>query len=245
MGTSIYHNHVPRTSGTDILYELQRAVRASHGAATLYVPGVLEFFYDKQKTESFDIITGHFASNPVRELDSVTVFSLVRNPFDQYISTAAYRFFTDNVEMTSHDLDRFIDGEFDTFGAFQGFSGCDSPQSKFLAAKLVHMLDEKTDSDMYSFVDEPQCLDDVRPFIDNSIVGTLENRSLVIERLNAVLLKKFGIKINTNINRTNTTVPLKFTVSSSQKKKIAEKLELDEQVYEYVKTIEKRHYGRL
>jgi hypothetical protein len=244
VSTSIYHNHVPRTSGTDILYELQRAVRDSHGAATLYVPGVLEFFYDKQKTESFDIITGHFASNPIRELDNVTIFSLVRNPFDQYISTAAYRFLTDNVEMTSHDLDRFIGGEFDTFGAFQGFSGCDNPQSKFLAAKLVHMYDE-SGNDMYSFVDEPRCLSDVRQFIDNCIVGTLENRNLVIERLNAVLLKKFGVKINTNTNRTNTTVPLKFTISASQKKKIAEKLELDEQVYEYVRAIEKKHYGRL
>ena len=244
MSTSIYHNHVPRTSGTDILYELQRAVKSSNGTVKLYVPGVLEFFYDKQKTESFDIITGHFASNPIRELDDLIVFSIIRNPFDQYISTASYRFLTDNVEMTPYDLDRFIDGEFDTFGAFQGFSGCDNPQSKFLAAKLVHMLDE-SGSDLYSFVDEPRCLDDVKPFIDNFIVGTLENRDLVIEKLNTVLSKKFGIMINANTNRTNTTVPLKFTISNLQKKKIADKLELDEEVYQYIKTIEKRHYGRL
>jgi hypothetical protein len=245
MKTVLYHNHVPRTSGTDILYELQRATKFSNGKATLYTPGILEFHYDKEKTKNFDVITGHFASNPIRENSNLITFSIVRSPFDQYISTAAYRFLTDGVEMTSNDLDRFIDGEFDIFGEFQGFSGCENPQSKFLAAKLVHMVDEELGRDMYHFVDNPQSLSDVRSFIDDSIIGTLENRNLVIEKVNEVLLQKFNIKIKANTNRTNTTVPLKFTVSSAQRKKIVEKLELDEQVYQYVKTIEKRQYARL
>jgi hypothetical protein len=235
---------VPRTSGTDILYELQRAVKLPTSTARLYVPGILEFMHDKEKTKSFNILTGHFASNPVRELENVVTFSIIRRPIDQYLSTAAYRFLTDNVEFTSKDLDRFIEGEFDVFGAFQGFSGCSNPQSKFLAAKLVKFYDETDNREMYSFVDEPSSLEDVKKFIDSSIIGSLENRHIVIEKVNKVLLREFGTQIAANTRRTNTTMPISFTVSTVQKNKIMDRLQLDEEVYQYVKTIEKRENAR-
>lgn len=241
MNTVLYHNHIPRTSGTDILYELQRAAKSSNGAAKMYTPGILEFAFDREKTKNFNIISGHFASNPVREIDDVLTFMIVRNPVDQYISTAAYRCLTDGIEFTSEYLDRFIDGEFDIFGAFQGFSGCENPQSKFIAGKLVEFsYDDSGVDQSYVFIDEPLDISSAKSFIDNSIVGSLENRSLAIEKLNSFLLSRFGVKISANTQRTNTTVSPTFLVSDDQLKRMKKKLELDEEIYQYVKKIEKR-----
>lgn len=239
----VYHLHIPRTAGTNILYEVQRISRhhdSTKEKIKLYTPGVLEFIYDHERMKSYNFISGHFATNPILELKNPFVFTFVREPISQFISSAAYRCLGARSEFTSYELDRYISGEYDVFGEFQGFSGCDNPQSKFLSAKLVEFNIEEENRHGITFVNEPSTFDDVKPFIDNMVCGTVDKRDLVLNRVNKVLMSQFGVEIPNNTNRINSTIAPSFTVSQSQINRMKLKLELDYEIYEYVKAKESK-----
>ena len=249
----VYHLHIPRTAGTNILYEVQRAARIAaeervndvnteywenYEHLRIYTPHIFEFMYDCAKTSTYNYISGHFAVNPVLELKDPVVFTFVREPVSQFISSAAYRCMTAREEFTSAGLDAYIDGHYDNYGVFQGFSGCDNPQSKFLAAKLVEFeLDGIEGASGITFVSIPETLDDVKSYIDSMIIGTVDNRHLVLDRVNEVMRAQFGVEIGNNENHVNSSISLDFTVSNSQIKRIKKKLELDEEIYQYVKNL--------
>jgi hypothetical protein len=261
----IYNLHIPRTSGTNTLFALQREIarmpeanknklnkhkEPEYADLNMYTPDVLEFIYDHDKMKNYNYISGHFATNPIHEIDNLLTFSIVRNPVDQFVSTIAYRCMTARVPFTSHELDLYIDGMYKIWGEFEGFSGIDNPQSHFLSQKLAAFELEKSNRGNGSlkgmaFVGSPQSLADVRQFTDDMIISTLENRHIAIDKINVVLQKQFGITIENDTRKVNSTMKLRFEISKDQMKKMKAKLELDEEVYQHVKQQEKNVPSRI
>lgn len=256
----IYHNHIPRTAGTNILYSLQRAqgrlreafLRGEHhnedgryADLRMYNPDILEFMYDSDKMRDFNYISGHFATNPIHEIENVLAFSFVRNPVDQFVSTAAYRCLSARIDFTPEILDAYIAGHYQVWGEFEGFSGISNPQSHFLSSRFAKFeLENSNRADGstvgMAFISSPKSLDDVRQFTDDMIIGTVENRHLVLEKINKVMRKQFGIEIPNDTRKINSNLTIRFEISPTQMKRMKEKLELDEEVYQHVKEREKK-----
>ena len=256
----IYNLHIPRTSGTNSLYAMQRenarmreinkkrienGEELEYADLRMYTPDILEFMYDNVKMGDHNYFSGHFATNPIHEIENLITFSMVRNPIDQFVSTIAYRCMTARIPFTSYELDAYIDGHYRVWGEFEGFSGIDNPQSHFLSQKFAAFELEKSnrkDGSMrgMAFIGSPQSLADVRQFTDDMIIGTVENRHLVIDKINVILQKQFGITMENDKRKVNSNMQLRFEISKNQIKRMKAKLELDEEVYQHIKEREKK-----
>jgi hypothetical protein len=91
-----------------------------------------------------------------------------------------------------------------------------------------------------AFIDSPRSLADVRQYTDDMIIGTVENRHIVIDKINVVLKKQFGITMENDKRKVNSNMQLRFEISAEQIKRIKAKLELDEEVYQHIKEREKK-----
>lgn len=256
----IYNLHIPRTSGTNTLYAMQRenarmrevnqkrfndGEELEYAHLQMYTPDILEFMYDYEKMKNFNFISGHFAANPIHEIENLLTFTMVRNPVDQFVSTIAYRCMTARVPFTAYELDAYIDGHYRVWGEFEGFSGIDNPQSHFLSQKFAFFELENSNrkdgrTSGMAFISSPQSLADVRQFTDDMIISTVENRHIAIDKINAVLKKQFGITMENDKRKVNSNMKLNFEISKDQMKKMKAKLELDEEVYQHVKEREKK-----
>jgi hypothetical protein len=252
----IYHLHIPRTSGTEILTEVQRAEAACAQHADnlnyfaklkVYVPGEYEFIFPTEpETESYNFFTGHFAANPVQDLDNPIVFALMRDPVSQYLSTITYRCLRNGVVPTRELVDKHINSYFYSSDVHEPlFNGAPNAQSKFMVSRLVEVYDQHADVTRSVFEDKELDINEVKDFVDNHIVGTLASRHLVIDRVNVSMLKQFGVKLNSNTTKVNTSQPIKFDLTDSQLKKIKEKTQVDEEIYQYIKMKENKNAKQL
>jgi hypothetical protein len=211
----------------------------------MYTPDILEFIYDHHKMKNYNYISGHFATNPIHEISNLITFSMVRNPVDQFVSTIAHRCMIARIPFTSYELDAYIDGYYKIWGEFEGFSGIDNPQSHFLSQKFVSFeTEDRSSASGYksgmAFLSSPKSLADVRQFTDDMIIGTVENRHVVIDKINVILKKQFGITMENDKRKVNSNTQIRFEISKDQMKKMKAKLELDEEVYQHIKEREKK-----
>jgi hypothetical protein len=252
----IYHLHIPRTSGTEILRELERveaicAQRAgdqnSLAKLQVYVPGEYEFVLPPvSELESYNFFSGHFAANPVQDLDNPIVFALMRDPVSQYLSTITYRCLCDGVVPTRELVDKHIDSYFYSSDVHEPlFNGAPNAQSKFMVSRFVEVYDPHASTARAVFEDKELDVDEVKDFVDNHIVGTVASRHLAIDRVNVFMLEQFGVKLSSNAVKVNTSQPIQFDLTDSQLKKIKEKTQVDEEIYQYVKTKENKNAKQL
>jgi len=230
-----YHLHVPRTSGTNILYELHKSIGSYVGEnkPSIYKVGMFDFVHDKSKTEDSDIISGHFGLNPIYDYPGIDVFCLIRNPIEQFISTAAYFAMSGRHEFDHSFLDRFIDGEMLIDSRFEGMSGVENPQSAFISSKIadIDVHGNPPDWNNAIFINPPKSYSDVEQHLEGMIIGTLENRVEFIERVNSLLFKKHGIKIPNNIQKVNSSNRLEIEPTKSQIEKIWDLTQIDQELY--------------
>jgi uridine kinase len=59
------------------------------------------------------------------------------------------------------------------------------------------------------------------------------------------MLKQFGVKLNSNAAKVNASQPIKFDLTNSQLKKIKEKTQVDEEIYQYIKMKENKNAKQL
>lgn len=243
----IYHLHIPRTSGTNILDAVSEAAENqppdARQALLIYPAGNFEVLFDAQKVSKYSFISGHFATNPMVQLKDLVVFSLVREPISQYISCAAYRCTSTDREFTHDELERYVLGYYDVPNSFPGFSGFPNSQSHFLSAELARLdeFNEMYHSNEQSsfFFGSPKSLEDVKPYVDEMLIGTLENRGLLLEKVNIIMNQEFGVAVKNDKRKVNNNPDIGFKVSRRVLKLIEEKTWLDLEVYNYVKTKER------
>jgi hypothetical protein len=252
----IYHLHIPRTSGTEILAEVQRAEAICHQRASsqndfaklqVYVPGEYEFVLPPvSELEGYNFFSGHFAANPVQDLDSPVVFALMRDPVSQYLSTITYRCLCDGTTPTRDLVDKHIDNHFCSLDVHEPlFNGAPNAQSRFMVSRFIEVYDPYVSTTRAVFEDNELDIDKVKDFVDNHIVGTLDNRGQAIDRVNVFMLKQFGVKLSSNAAKVNTSQPIQFDLTDSQLKKIKEKTQVDEEIYQYIKMKENKNAKQL
>jgi len=213
----------------------------------VYVPGEFEFVFNPEISDSYNIICGHFARNPISIIDELITFSLIREPFEQYLSTAKYAAMQSGVNFTEEFLDLFLSRDNEVNTQFEGMSGCDNPQSCFLFSKIA-CIEHEPYLDLYGnlvearyqsfFVEKPKSYLELSERLDGIIIGTVENRTLFVERINNILFDLYGIKISNNNSVVNETPKPTFQISKQHKKEINSRIQLDLELY--AKIIETR-----
>jgi hypothetical protein len=254
----LYFLHIPKTSGIKMQYEL---IDASSKSLSKNKPkvysqdanrperrgGKFEFVFDPSIADSYDIICGHFARNPIALVDDLITFSIIREPFEQYLSLAKYAAVQSGVDFTEEFLDSFLnnDDEFNT--QFEGISGCNNPQSCFLFSKIACIENEPYIGSYGNlvearyqafFVEKPKSYSELTGRLSKIIIGTLENRASFVERINKILFDLYGIKISNNNAVINETPKPAFIISKQHKKEINSKIQLDLELYAKIRESE-------
>jgi hypothetical protein len=257
-GKKIYFLHIPKTSGIKMQYELLNAssgsplknkpkVYSQDANRTQYAAGEFEFVFDPSIANSYDIICGHFARNPIDIIDNLTTFSIIREPFQQYLSLAKYAAQQASLDFSEEFLESFLSNDNEINTSFEGMSGCDNPQSCFLFSKIACIEHEpyidssgNLSKPRYQsfFIEKPSSYLELDQRLDKMIIGTLENRDMFIGRINKILFDLYGIKIKTNDSVINPTPKPTFKISKNQKLKIYSKIEIDIELYSKIKESE-------
>ena len=216
------------------------AASQSTNKVKVYIPGDFEFVFNPEIADSYNIICGHFARNPISTISELSTFSMIREPFDQYLSSAKYAAIQSGIDFNEEFLDSFLssDNEFST--QFEGMSGCDNPQSCFLFSKIA-CIEHKPLIDSYGnlyesrhqsfFVEKPKSYSELSERLDGIIIGTAENRALFVERINNILFDLYGIKMSNNNSVVNGTPKPTFEISKQHKKEINSRIQLDLELY--------------
>jgi hypothetical protein len=242
----LYFLHIPKTSGTKMQYDI---LAASQGIneVKVYIPGDFEFVFNPEIANSYNIICGHFARNPIDVISELTTFSMIREPFDQYVSLAKYAAIQSGIHFNEEFLDSFLsnDNEFNT--QFEGMSGCENPQSCFLFSKIA-CTEHQPFTDSYGnsvalrnqtfFVEKPKSYSELSERLDGTIIGTVDNRALFVERINNILFSLYGIKMTNNDLVINSTPMPTFKINKKHKLKILDKIGLDIELYAKIRELE-------
>lgn len=94
---SVYHLHIPRTSGIFIKNHMLHEFKDKNIFATHYKD------INLTEIENCYFVSGHFGTTPLRYMKNPLLFSILRNPVDRYISYIKYtRDFFNN--MTEKEL---------------------------------------------------------------------------------------------------------------------------------------------
>ncbi len=247
----IYFLHIPKTSGMKMQYELleSSADPKSINSPSVYLPRDFEFVFDPAIADKYNIICGHFGRNPINVLSDAFTFSMIREPLEQYLSLARYAAKQAGVDFDEEFLDAFINNDNDTHSRFEGMSGCDNPQSCFLYSKIAKIegpigLSESGglifEEQKTVFLEKPKTYEEVRERTEDILLGTLENRVILVNSLNKILKTYFNIKIEISKAVLNSTPKMPFKVSKRHKKLIENKTWIDVELYAKLFESEKR-----
>ena len=230
---NIYFLHIPKTSGMKMQYELLESSKSQKvkNSPSVYIPGEFEFVFNPDISESHNIICGHFGRNPIDVIENLFTFSILRKPFEQYLSMAKYAAAQQSTEFTEEFLDLFITNNNDLFSQFEGMSGCDNPQSSFLFSKTSYTDGLPEYIEKVIFIEKPNSYLNLKEKLDGITIGTLEKRFLLVEEVNKVLRKNYNFEIQNNNNVVNSTPPIAFKISNSHRKLINEKIQIDNELY--------------
>lgn len=242
LGKTVYFLHIPKTSGMKMQHDLLYCSKNTNSInnPTVYIPGEFEFVFDPAIAASSNIICGHFGRNPISAIEGLLTFTILREPFEQFLSLAKYAASQNSVEFNEQFLDAFLNNNNDINSRFEGMSGCDNPQSCFLYSQIASVeypsgFDEfgnyRFDEQRCFFVEKPNSYNDVKQRLDGIIIGTLKNRNILIYELNKILRKIFNIEILQSNEIINSTPPATFKISKQHKKLIEEKTYIDAELY--------------
>lgn len=229
----LYFLHIPRTSGVKMQQQLVEA-STNHNAINfpkVYCPSEFEFVFDASIAENYNIISGHFARNPIEALTSILTFTIIRDPIEQYISAAKYAVMLNGEKFTEESIFPFLTGECEIYSYFEGMSGCSNPQSCFISSKLSTLEYEQSGKEKTVFVKKPESFRDVENCLSGMVVGTMEQRNQLIEKVNVLLRKMFNTSIKKDSSKVNSTPPLEFGIGKECMNLILDKTELDRELY--------------
>lgn len=197
----------------------------------VYCPGDFEFIFNTDIGKTYNIISGHFARNPIETLPNVTTFTMVRDPVQQYISVAKYAAMFTDEEFTEEFMMPFLTGESEMYSYFEGMSGCPNPQSSFISSKLSTLEYDLNGKEKTVFVKKPESFEDIRKHLSGMVIGVMEQRDEIVQKVNILLKKMFNISIREDDSIVNATPPVNFKISKECINLILDRTELDRELY--------------
>lgn len=250
----LYHLHIPRTGGTNILYAMQKSFGIN---ADMTWPEIFEVIYSHEKLKNNGFISGHFALNPILQNHEIKTFSVVREPIDHFISVAAYRAASSNKEFNNKILDVFLE-KYQLFcfsSDVFGLSG--NLQTKHLTCRLINFCELLTDEDVAELEATSGTIGDIKksiifeessfPADEAELLRKIENIKLFKfyerDKINSYLnqaLDVFGVRFcGVSQNQVNSSVKNMFKPSPQQIKEIKNRCEMDLILYEHVCSVNK------
>lgn len=250
---NLYHLHIPRTSGTSILYAMDKSFRLDRHKKGFeehknQTPGIFEFSYNHATMSEWPVISGHFAINPLLHSDmSLETFSVIREPVDHFVSIAAYRLMSSRGEFTNEILDKFLDGRYETFFGCKLFSSEGNLQTKMLTCRTVEInavLDIGDESPEVNIqpngawfvesdlpIGEKELVDRIK----NITIFEMNERMAIEKYLTHQFKYKWNVEfVGLGLEKINSSVRFGVEPSPSQKKEILERSKLDVMLYEHV-----------
>lgn len=251
----LYHLHIPRTGGTNILYAMQKSFGID---ANMAWPGIFEFIYNHEKLKNNGFISGHFALNPILQNHEIKTFSVVREPIDHFISVAAYRAASNNKEFNNKTLDAFLE-EYQLFcfsSDVFGLSG--NLQTKHLTCRLINFRELFTDKDVAELKTTTGTVGNIEesiifeegsfPADEAELLKKIENiklfkfyeRDKINSYLHQVLNNVFGVQFcGISKNQVNSSVRNMMMPSPQQIREIENRCKMDLILYEHVCSVNK------
>jgi len=232
---SIYHLHIPRTSGVYVRSNVVPGLKSNgikHFASNRSV-------IDVEQIKESQFVSGHFGLMPLDYMDDPLVFTIVREPVERFIS---YFNYTIKPQQTKRQIEERLN---------EWLYGKDSIKQSNLQAKF---LTGKTNIDKYN--------EDVLPFETTIESGwhiegytldikhiiknlkqmkcyTLDELNLFKTNLNESLINQFGFSSFADSKKINASFNNGIKFNKEQINKVKELNALDIELYEYVKGVQK------
>jgi len=194
---TIFHNHIPRTSGGVINHYISQNKNISQYIIEPTDKIDSKNFINKQ------YIAGHIGQLPQKYLNDVISFSFIRNPKDQWLSwfwlmyRQGLKIVKDEVKESMFGTPQEYMEKFLYDDLF--YPGTSNIQSKFLLGhvdiELWNTVEDPIDKMKSNWCLREYNLDhkDIDDALDFYMVETIENRNSLIESLNTIFEKKYNI----------------------------------------------------
>ncbi len=234
----------------------------------VYVPNDYEFIYNPEIAKTHNIICGHFGRNPIEHLENPFVFSIIREPFNQYLSLIKFAASQSGKQFTEEFIDNFLEVDPILFAHFEGMAGCDNPQSCFLYSKIstteqfvsvgadaeqdwmgkkIKLIAPRFQSwmDKVFFLEHPTSFAQVKEKLDGIAISTLENRNLLIDKINPILSKHYNMRLEHSDKIFNKTPDPLFKIGKRHTQKILDRVQIDLELYAKIRESEKLKLVRI
>ena len=234
---SIYHLHIPRTSGVYVRLNVLPEIKArsiKHFASNRFLPINVNVIKESQ------FVSGHFGLMPLDYMDSPEIFTIVRDPIERFISYFNYT-------IKPHQSQKRIEERFHNWLYGEDSVNQSNLQSKFLTGKTNI---EKFNKDVVTFnttiesgwhiEDYSLNIKDVINNLQNIKCYTFEELNLFRLDMNKSLEKQFGFSVFQNTEKINelTSERIRIKPSKEQLNRIQELNSVDMELYEHI-----RRYG--
>lgn len=233
---SIYHLHIPRTSGVyirnNVIPELI-SKKITHFASN-------RTEIDAKHIAKSKFVIGHFGKMPLKYMDSPKVFCLLRDPIDRYISYFKYTTgYITSEKDAKNNLEHWLYGPQSETQS--------NLQSKFLTGSTNIEEFNKHLGNFDAYIDNAwhleECnlnIENIKNFIKEINIYTLENYDVFKKDFSKEVYDQFAIKPFKYSDKVNESPKIKVDIDKAHLKRIRELNELDYEVYDYVKSIKKR-----
>lgn len=233
---SIYHLHIPRTSGVYIRNNI---------VPDLISKEIPHFASNRTKIDAEHIskssfVIGHFGRMPLKYMDSPKVFCLLRDPVERYISYFKYTTgYITSEKAAKENLENWLYGPQSVVQA--------NLQSKFLTGSTNIEEFNRNLGNFDAYINNAwhleNCsleIDYIKKIIENINIYTMENYENFKNDFNVEIEKQLGLKIFKHKDKANESPSIKVQIDKAHIKRIKEINQIDYEVYDYVKSNEKR-----
>ena len=233
---SIYHLHIPRTSGVYIRNNM---------VPDLIAKDIPHFASNRTRIDTEHIkkskfVIGHFGRMPLKYMDSPKVFCLLRDPVERYVSYFKYNTgYITSKESAENNLEQWLYRE---QSEIQG-----NLQSKFLTGSTdinlfnsyIGVSSESYIDNIWHLQDYSLDIDKIKESIADINVYTMENYDKFKFDFSEEVKKQFGLNAFKYFDKSNQSPSIKAEINESHLKRIKELNEVDCEIYEYVRKTEK------
>ena len=234
---SIYHLHIPRTSGVYVKYNV---------LPNLIINKIPHFIsnrttIDPEKISNSKFVGGHFGLMPLRYMENPKVFCIVRNPVERFIS---YFNYTTGLiragQEAENKLEEWLYGDQSDIQS--------NSQSKFLTGSMnidkfnagINLFQRSVNNNWF-IEDYTLDLNKIYENIDKFYCYTLDHHGLFLDDMNKALQDQFNFTTFKNLDKANTSPDTGVVFTKKHIDRIIELNSIDMEVYEYVKNIKKRY----
>lgn len=233
---SIYHLHIPRTSGVHVRNNVVPHMLSNN--VDHFASNRTKIDIDKISKSKF--VSGHFGRMPIKFMSDPTVFCLLRDPIERFISYFKYTTgYITSKQDAQNNLDMWLYGE-------QSYKQSNL-QSKFLTGQTnIHEFNRNIGNfDAYinnTWHLEGYSLDinKIKESIDEMHIYTMENYNKFINDFNIELKKQFNFTSFEYNEKANESPSIKIEISKADRERIMELNLIDYEVYDHVRSNEKK-----